>query len=210
MRLSDLFGGAHADLTTFPDPPTDLPAEAPGTTRTVVLGGGCFWCTEAVFLPLDGVTGVISGYAGGAAGTANYQAVCSGTTGHAEVIQVTFEPARISYGQILKVFFSVAHDPTQLNRQGADRGTQYRSAIFVADDAERAVAEAYIAHLNAAKAFPARIATTVEPLDAFYPAEAYHQNFAARNPGQPYVEAVALPKVEKLRHYYGDRLKPGV
>lgn len=207
MQLSDLFGGAHADLAVFPSPASDVPA-AGAATQSIVLGGGCFWCTEAVFLPLDGVLSVVSGYAGGAADTANYQAVCSGTTGHAEVIQVTFDPSRISYGQLLKVFFSVAHDPTQLNRQGGDRGTQYRSAVFVTTAEERAVVAAYIAQLNAAHALPSPIVTTVEPLETFYPAEAYHQNFAARNPAQPYVAAVALPKVEKLRKYFGSQLRP--
>lgn len=207
MRLSDLFGGAHADLAGFPDPLQDLPPAPDGAAQSVVLAGGCFWCTEAVFLPLEGVLGVTSGYAGGTAATANYQAVCSGTTNHAEAIKVSYGPARISYGQILKVFFSVAHDPTQLNRQGADRGRQYRSAIFVAGDAERAVAEAYIAQLSAAKVFDDPIVTTIEPLEAFYEAEAYHQNFVARNPAQPYVAAVAAPKVEKLRQAYPEKLK---
>ena len=209
MKLSDLFGGAHADLTTFPDPVQDLPADPSGGPRAVVLAGGCFWCTEAVFLPLEGVLGVTSGYAGGTASTANYQAVCSGATDHAEVIRVSYDPSRISFGQLLKVFFSVAHDPTQLNRQGADRGRQYRSAIFVADATERAVAEAYIAQLNAARVFDGPIVTTIEPLDAFYEAEAYHQDFVARNPAQPYVAAVATPKVEKLKKAYPDKLKPG-
>lgn len=207
MHLSDLFGGQHSDLAAFPDPPRDVPAGPAGAAQSAVLAGGCFWCTEAVLLPLDGVTEVVSGYAGGTAQTANYEAVCSGSTGHAEVIRVTFDPHRISFGQILKVFFAVAHDPTQLNRQGADRGRQYRSAIFPVDAAQRDVATAYIGHLTSAGAFPAPIVTAVEPLEAFYPAEAYHQNFAARNPAQPYVAAVALPKVEKLRQYFGDKLK---
>jgi peptide-methionine (S)-S-oxide reductase len=175
--------------------------------QTAVLAGGCFWCTEAVFLPLDGVLSVVSGYIGGQADTANYHAVCSGTTGHAEAIAVSFRPDQITYGQILQVFFAVAHDPTQLNRQGADRGTQYRSAIFPVDDEQRAVAEAYIAQLNAAKVYPDPIVTTVEPLGTFYPAEDYHQNYAARNPNQPYVAAVALPKMDKLHKYFGDRVK---
>ena len=148
-----------------------------------------------------------SGYIGGAASTANYEAVCSGTTGHAEAIAVDFDPDVVSYGQLLKVFFAVAHDPTQLNRQGGDRGTQYRSAIFPVDDAQRDVAQAYIAQLTAAKAFDSPIVTTVEPQGTFYPAEAYHQNFVARNPAQPYVAAVALPKVAKLEAYFGDKLK---
>ena len=162
MKLSKLFGDHGPELQAFPDPARDVRPEA-SQARTAILAGGCFWCTEAVFLPLDGVTGVTSGYIGGSEATANYQAVCSGTTGHAEAIAVAFDPAVISFGQLLKVFFAVAHDPTQLNRQGGDRGTQYRSAIFPADDEQRAVAEAYIAQLTEAKAFPDPIVTTVEP-----------------------------------------------
>ena len=205
MKVAKLFGDHGPELTAFPDPVRDL---GPGDSqaRTAILAGGCFWCTEAVFLPLDGVTGVTSGYIGGAAATANYEAVCAGTTGHAEAIAVAFDPAVISYGQLLKVFFAVAHDPTQLNRQGADRGTQYRSAIFPADDAQRDVAQAYIAQLTAGQVFPDPIVTTVEP-GTFYPAEVYHQNFVARNPAQPYVAAVALPKVAKLEAAFPERLK---
>ena len=206
MQLSKLFGGGDPDLVRFPDPVLDVSAST-ATVHTAVLAGGCFWCTEAVFLPLDGVQAVVSGYIGGEAGTANYQAVCSGSTGHAEAIQITFDPAVVTFGQLLKVFFSVAHDPTQLNRQGGDRGTQYRSAIFPADGEQTAVAEAYIAQLNAAEAFPSPVVTTVESAGPFYAAEGYHQNFAARNPAQPYVAAVALPKVDKLQKYFGDRLK---
>ncbi len=208
MQVSKLFGGENFDVSRFPDPAVDMP---PGSepTEVAVLAGGCFWCTEAVFLPLDGVQSVVSGYIGGTAATANYQAVCSGTTGHAEAIQVTFAQAIISYGQILKVFFAVAHDPTQLNRQGADRGTQYRSAVFPTGPEQRAVAEAYIGQLNAAGAYPAPIVTTVESASPFYPGEPYHQNFAARNPAQPYVAAVALPKVDKLHRYFAERLKRG-
>ena len=205
MKLSTLFGEHGPDLRAFPDPEHDVQT-GPGAARTAVLAGGCFWCTEAVFLPLEGVTGVTSGYIGGAADTANYQAVCSGTTGHAEAIAVAFDPAVISYGQLLKVFFAVAHDPTQLNRQGNDRGTQYRSAIFPADDAQREVAEDYIRQLTAAKVFTDPIATTVES-GTFYPAEAYHQDFVNRNPAQPYVAAVALPKVAKLEAAFPEKLK---
>ena len=206
MQISDLFGGGVDDLKNFPAPNLDVAPRSAGL-QTAVLAGGCFWCTEAVFLPLQGVTSVVSGYIGGAAQTANYEAVCSGTTGHAEAIQVTFDPSLISYGQLLRVFFAVAHDPTQLNRQGNDRGTQYRSAIFPADAEQRAVAEAYIAQLTAAGVFAAPLATTVEPAAPFYPAETYHQNYAARNPHQPYVAAVAAPKVDKLQKYFADRLK---
>jgi peptide-methionine (S)-S-oxide reductase len=208
MRVSKLFTDHGPELSRFPDPARDV-APGAGSARSAILAGGCFWCTEAVFLSLDGVTGVTSGYIGGSAATANYQAVCSGTTGHAEAITVDFDPAIISYGQLLKVFFAVAHDPTQLNRQGADRGTQYRSAIFPLDDEQRVVAEEYIAQLEAAQVFPDRIVTAIEPAGTFYPAEGYHQNFAARNPAQPYVAAVALPKVAKLEAAFPDKLKGG-
>jgi peptide-methionine (S)-S-oxide reductase len=191
----------------FPDPAVDIePAARPGTA-TIVLAGGCFWCVEAVYLQLDGVLKVASGYAGGTAETANYRTVCSGTTNHAEVVQITYDPSRITFGQILKVFFYVAHDPTELNRQGNDLGRQYRSAIFHADERQREVAAAYIRQLDAARVFPRPIVTTLEPLEAFYEAEAYHQNYAARNPSQPYVTAVAAPKVEKLRSKLPDWLK---
>lgn len=206
MQISSLFGGDHGDLKDFPSPALDVAPRGPAP-QVALLAGGCFWCTEAVFLPLDGVTEVVSGYVGGEAATANYEAVCSGTTGHAEAIRVTFDPERLSFGQILRVFFAVAHDPTQLNRQGHDRGTQYRSAVFPQDEEQAAVTRAYIAQLDAAKAYPDRIVTTIEPALPFYPAEGYHQNYAARNPGQPYVAAVALPKVEKLRRYFPGRLK---
>lgn len=206
MQLSSLFGGHGPDLAAFPPPAVDVVPRG-AEPQEAVLAGGCFWCTEAVFLPLDGVTGVVSGYIGGAGDTANYEAVCSGTTGHAEAIRVAFRPDVITYGQILQVFFAVAHDPTQLNRQGNDRGTQYRSAIFPVDEEQRTVAAAYIAQLDAAKVFPSPIATTVESATTFHEAERYHQNYAARNPNQPYVAAVALPKVDKLQRYFGDRLK---
>jgi peptide-methionine (S)-S-oxide reductase len=173
-----------------------------------ILAGGCFWCTEAVFRQLDGVSTVESGYTGDSAHTANYEAVCSGQTDHAEAIRIEFDPRRISYGRLLKVFFSVAHDPTQLIRQGNDRGRQYRSAIFPADMQQREIAEAYLAQLQAAGVFSAPIATTIEPLDVFYPAETYHQDYAARNPNQPYIAAVSAPKVTKLRKLHPDLLKP--
>ena len=194
-------------MATLPVPKIDLsPAEEP-RPATVVLAGGCFWCVEAVFLPVDGVEGVRSGYAGDSQATATYQAVCSGQTNHAEVIEVTYDPDRVSLGRLLQLFFGVAHDPTQLNRQGHDRGRQYRSAIFYNSPRQREVAEAYIAQLNAAKAFPQPIVTTVEPLDAFYEAEPYHQNYAARNPAQPYILFTALPKVEKLKETFPEVLK---
>jgi peptide-methionine (S)-S-oxide reductase len=202
----DLPGAFHAKAA-FPDPVRDL-AAVPGAGRAeAVFAGGCFWCTEAVFRQLDGVLDVVSGYAGGSAATANYEAVCSGRTGHAEAIRIVYDPERISYGQLLKVFFSAAHDPTQLNRQGNDRGAQYRSAIFFADEQEQAVAQAYVEQLNAAKLFDAPIATTLEPLEHFYVAESYHQDFAARNPNQPYIAAVSAPKVAKVRALYPNKLR---
>ena len=208
MKLSELFGGdAGVPADQFPDPAVDIPPDPTGTPQSVVLAGGCFWCTEAVFVKLDGVMGVVSGYAGGTADTADYQAVCSGTTDHAEVIRVRYDSSRISFGQILKVFFAVAHDPTHVNRQGNDIGRQYRSAIFYANDDQKRVAEAYIAQLTAAKVFTAPIATTLEPLEQFFEAEDYHQDFVARNPHQPYVAAVALPKVQKLEKAFKDKLK---
>lgn len=176
-------------------------------TQTAVFGGGCFWCTEAVFAKLEGVLGVTSGYAGGTADTADYKSVCSGTTDHAEVIRVRFDPARISYGQVLKVFFAVAHDPTHLNRQGHDIGRQYRSVVFHTDEAQRRVAETYIRQLTDAKAYADPIVTTLEPIEAFHEAELYHQDFAARNPAQPYVAAVAMPKVKKLEKSFAGKLK---
>ena len=191
----------------FPDPLVDADAADGGGEQVAVLAGGCFWCVEAVYAELDGVLSVTSGYAGGTAETADYQTVCSGTTDHAEAVQVRFDPKRISYGQILKLFFSIAHDPTQLNRQGADVGRQYRSAIFYADEQQKRVAEAYIEQLNRAGVLRGPIVTQLQPLEAFYEAEAYHQGYAARNPAQPYIAAVAMPKVRKLRKHFAERLK---
>jgi peptide-methionine (S)-S-oxide reductase len=200
--------GRHLAPHEFPDPLID---SSPGAgPRLAVLAGGCFWCTEAVFKELDGVLEVTSGYSGGTADTADYETVCSGQTGHAEAIQVHYDPARVSYGQLLKVFFSVAHDPTQLNRQGADQGRQYRSAIFYTDDEQKRVAEAYIQQLNQAGAFDKPIVTEVASLEAFYDAEAYHQDYAERHPMQPYVLFTAAPKVEKLRKSFAERLKAPV
>jgi peptide-methionine (S)-S-oxide reductase len=208
MKLSDLFGGsAGVPADQFPDPAIDVPPDPTGTPQSIVLGGGCFWCTEAVFVKLDGVISVVSGYAGGSADTADYKSVCSGTTDHAEVIRVRFDSSRITLGQILKVFFAAAHDPTHLNRQGNDMGRQYRSAVFYANEDQRRVAAAYLKQLADAKVFEAPIATTLEPLEQFFEAEDYHQSFVARNPSQPYVAAVAMPKVKKLEKAFGDRLK---
>lgn len=168
---------------------------------TAVFAGGCFWCTEAAFEQLAGVTDVTSGYAGGARETANYRAVCGGDTGHAEVIRITYDPQKISYDKLLDVFFD-AHDPTTLNRQGNDVGTQYRSAIFYADEQERQAAEVKIKALNAAGAFSNPIVTTLEPLVEFFPAEDYHQDYARHNPDQPYIQSHAIPKACKIREKY--------
>ena len=188
----------------FPDP--ELDPEASGE-QAVVLAGGCFWCVEAVYVEVDGVLGVTSGYAGGTAETADYQTVCSGTTNHAEAVQVRFDPKRISFGQVLKLFFSVAHDPTTLNRQGADVGRQYRSAIFYTDADQKRVAEAYIEQLDRSNVFSGKIVTELQPLDEFFVGEEYHQGYAAAHPNQPYIAAVAMPKVQKLRKYFGGKLK---
>ena len=199
--------GKRAGLRDFPDPVFD-PAETAAAPRLAVLAGGCFWCVEAVYRELEGVLAVVSGYSGGSAQTADYEAVCTGRTDHAEVVQIQYDPARVSFGRLLKIFFAVAHDPTQLNRQGNDIGRQYRSAVFYADAGQKAVAEAYIQQLDAAQVFDAPIATKLEPLEAFFEAEAYHQNYAALHPRQPYIAAIAAPKVEKLRAYFSEALKP--
>lgn len=192
-----LIGASILMAAGFPDPTID--DKNLHGKETAVLAGGCFWCVEAVFQQITGVERVVSGYSGGEAATAHYEMVSTGTTGHAESVQVTFNQEKISYGQILKVFFDVAHDPTQLNRQGPDRGPQYRSAIFYSSAEQKRIAEAYIKQLDDAKVFRAPIVTQVVPLKAFYPAEEHHQNFCNRNPRNPYVLGVAMPKVEKVK-----------
>ncbi len=183
------------------------PAPAGSGDRLATLAGGCFWCVEAVYRQLDGVSGVVNGYAGGTAESADYHTVSSGRTGHAEAVQIHYDPSRISYGELLRVFFSIAHDPTTKDRQGADVGPQYRSEIFAADDAEREVAARYIAQLDAAHVFDAPIVTKVSRLDRFYVGEDYHQNYAATHANEPYIQFVAAPKVAKLKRYFADRLK---
>jgi peptide-methionine (S)-S-oxide reductase len=198
---------AHVSPEDFPDPTNDSAlAEKPGQSRAV-LAGGCFWCVEAVYKNLQGVSSVKSGYAGGSAETADYETVSAGRTDHAEAVEVLYDPSRISYGQILKVFFSIAHDPTQLNRQGPDTGRQYRSAIFYIDDEQKRVAEGYIGQLNKARVFDKPIVTEITPLEAFFEAETYHQDYAARNPLNPYIVFNAQPKVRKLRSYQAAREK---
>ncbi len=176
------------------------------TLQKATLAGGCFWCLEAVFDELKGVISVESGYAGGHVPNPSYQAVCTGMTGHAEVVQVTFDPSVVSYEDLLRVFFTI-HDPTTLNRQGADVGTQYRSAIFTHDDAQRAAAEAVIREIGDSKLWANPIVTEVKPLDKFYVAENYHQEYFVNNPNQPYCRVVIEPKVAKFRKHFVDRLK---
>lgn len=193
------------NASAIPDSPIDIPSTV--EPQSVVLAGGCFWCVEAVYRQLRGVREIVSGYAGGAADTANYRAVCTGRTGHAEVVKITFDSAVLTLGQLLKIFFVVAHDPTELNRQGNDVGTQYRSAIFYSNQQQHDVAAAYIQKLDVARIFSEAIVTTLEPLENFYLAEDYHQDYAALNPKQPYIACVALPKVEKLRATFPEMLK---
>jgi peptide-methionine (S)-S-oxide reductase len=183
--------------------PVKVLAQAAGSDRsTAVFSGGCFWGVDAVFKHVKGVSKVVSGYAGGAADTANYETVSTGTTGHAESVQVTYDPSKVSYGDLLKVFFFVAHDPTELNRQGPDSGTQYRSSIFYETDAQKKMADDYVAQLDQKHAFPEPIVTKVVPLSGFYPAEDYHQNYLAQHPYQPYIIFNDLPKLERLQKDY--------
>jgi peptide-methionine (S)-S-oxide reductase len=186
----------------FPDPAVEVTGPAAEGPQTAVLAGGCFWGVEGVFERIKGVTGAISGFAGGAKSTAHYEEVSTGRTGHAESVRITYDPSQITYGQLLKVFFSVVHDPTQLNRQGPDTGTQYRSAIFYANEDQKKVAEAYIKQLDEAKIFRHAIVTQVVPLNGFYPAEKYHQHFLDNNMTYPYIVYNDLPKIAALKKYY--------
>ncbi|MGN6728017.1 MAG: peptide-methionine (S)-S-oxide reductase MsrA [Tepidisphaeraceae bacterium] len=186
------------DYKSFPSPNEDLQIAANAGPQQMVIAGGCFWCMEAVFQNVPGVIKVVSGYSGGTKEEAKYDIVCSERTNHAEAIQITYDPAKTSYGKLLKIFFSIAHDPTTLNRQGADEGRSYRSAIFYANDDQKRVAGDYIKQLDQAKAFDSPIVTTLEPLTGFYPAEDYHQNYAREHPNQPYIQYNAAPKVQKL------------
>jgi peptide-methionine (S)-S-oxide reductase len=204
--LASLLIGSYLSAAEFPAPAVD-PAPANHTTTTAVFAGGCFWGVEAVFNRLNGVTNAVSGYAGGSQATARYEMVSTGTTGHAESVQVTYDPSRISYGKLLEVFFSVAHDPTELNRQGPDQGTQYRSAIFYMDGEQKQVAEAYIRQLNGAKVFQSAIVTQVVPLKSFYAAEGYHQHYLDHNTNNPYIVYNDLPKLKHLKEQYPDLLK---
>jgi peptide-methionine (S)-S-oxide reductase len=196
--------GCVALAAPLPDPVVDMPKAAAKGQATAVFAGGCFWGVDAVFKHVKGVTNVTSGYSGGAAKTAQYELVGTGATGHAESVQVVYDPSQITYGQLLKVFFSVAHDPTELNRQGPDVGTQYRSAIFYGDPDQLRVAKAYIAQLDAAKVFSQPIVTQLAPLNAFYAAEGYHQDYLAHHPENMYIVINDLPKLAALKKQFPD------
>jgi peptide-methionine (S)-S-oxide reductase len=192
---------AAEDAVIIPAPAMDAPADG---VQTVVLSGGCFWGVQGVFQHTAGVVNAVSGYAGGNKSTAQYDTVSTGTTGHAESVQVKYDPKKISYGKLLQIFFSVAHDPTQLNRQGPDSGTQYRSAIWTTTPEQKKVTDAYIAQLNAAKVYSKPIVTKVGPLEGFYPAEAYHQDYLTLHPSQPYIAYNDIPKVENLKKIFAE------
>jgi peptide-methionine (S)-S-oxide reductase len=191
---------------SFPAPPA-TPVESASGPQTAVFAGGCFWGVEGVFEKMKGVTNAVSGYSGGEAKTAHYETVENGRTGHAESVQVTYDPSKVSYGQLLEIFFAVAHDPTEKNRQGPDTGPQYRSVIFYANEQQKQIAEAYIHEIDAAKVFHAPIVTEVVPLRAFYPAEAYHQKFLQRNPDYPYIVYNDLPKLDHLKKQFPELTK---
>lgn len=214
LLISGLFFGIlslaiHPTARTIPDPAIDIPKVASSipTTARAVFSGGCFWGLEAMFEEVRGVKDVQTGYSGGTAATANYARVSGGGTDHAESIEITYDPAQVSYGELLKIFFSVGHDPTQMNRQGADVGRQYRSAVFATTPDQKQVAAAYIQQLKESGAFDQAIATEVNDFDQFYPAENYHQDFVKRNPAHPYVLVHDIPKLQKFRQTYPDLLK---
>jgi len=211
FAIVSLAGGAcgwpSVDISAVPEPSQDLQIPSGSMHQSAVFSGGCFWCTEAVYEQVEGVTDVVSGYAGGKPEDATYRSVSSGKTDHAEVIRITYDPNRTTYGRLLKVFFAVAHDPTQLNRQGPDIGHQYRSAIFHESIEQKQVADAYIRQLEEAKVFDRAIVTTLEPLEQFFPAEPNHQNFVHLNPNHPYVRQHALPKVRKVRKHFANHVR---
>ena len=193
-----------APKTPIPPAKVDVSLAPASSKQTAVFAGGCFWGTQAVFERVKGVVKTTVGYAGGSSSTATYAQVTTETTGHAESVEVVYDPSKITYGQLLRVFFSVAHDPTQLNRQGADVGTSYRSAIFYLNDDQRRIAAAYIAQLDSAKVFPGRIVTQLTPLKGFYRAEEYHQDYALHNPNDPYIQVCDRPKIEMLKQQFPD------
>jgi peptide-methionine (S)-S-oxide reductase len=186
----------------FPDPALDVPAASTQGVQKAVLSGGCFWGVQGVFERVKGVQEAVAGYAGGDKSTAEYETVSTGRTGHAESVEITYDPRQVTYGQLLKIYFSVVTDPTELNRQGPDTGPQYRSVIFYMNDDQRRVAEAYINQLNAAKVFSKKIVTQVVPYKGFYPAEAYHQHFLDKHPTYPYIAINDMPKVAALKKEY--------
>lgn len=200
-------GSPATGSVALPNPSVDAPLALTPGKQTAVLAGGCFWGIQAVFQHVKGVKEATSGYSGGSVASPDYEEVSSGNTGHAESVKITFDPSQVSYGQLLKVFFSVAHDPTELNRQGPDSGTQYRSVIFYGNEEQQRIAEAYIVQLQQAKLFSAPIVTQVVPLKAFYVAEAYHQNYATLHPDNPYIAINDAPKVEHLRLQLPDLYK---
>ena len=204
LVLAGTVACSAGNTVAMPAPATDEARASKPGKQTAVISGGCFWGVQAVFQHVKGVISATSGYSGGSAKTAEYEVVSNGETGHAESVQIVYDPSQITYGELLRVFFSVAHDPTQLNRQGPDEGTQYRSSIFYSNDEQKRIAEAYIAQLDQAKIFPRRIVTQVVPLKAFYPAEAYHQNYATLHPNQPYIVYNDAPKVDHLRQEFPD------
>jgi peptide-methionine (S)-S-oxide reductase len=191
----------------IPAPTEDLPPAAGASSQRAIFAGGCFWGVQGVFQHLQGVSRVVAGYSGGTAETAKYDLVSGGRTRHAESVEITYDPSRISYGKLLQVFFSVAHDPTQLDRQGPDHGPQYRSAIFAATPEQARIARAYIAQLDQAKAYPSRIVTTVDDQPSFFMAEAYHQDFMTEHPSHPYIVVHDLPKIDELKRLFGDRYR---
>jgi peptide-methionine (S)-S-oxide reductase len=203
LTFAGIFASAgERSAVVLPNPTVDESMSAKSGQATAVFAGGCFWGVQAVFQHVKGVVSATSGYSGGPSIAAEYEVVSTGTTGHAESVKVVYDPAKITYGQLLKVFFSVAHDPTELNRQGPDQGTQYRSVIFYSSDQQKRIAQAYIAQLDQAKVFPHAIVTQVVPLKAFYPAEAYHQNYATLHPDNPYIKYNDLPKVAHLQQQF--------
>lgn len=217
MGLAALLAAASLSYTISPaigaerafiiaPPAQDEPA-SPSGKETAVFAGGCFWGVQAVFQHVKGVSQALSGYAGGQANTAQYDEVSMGDTGHAEAVKITYDPAQVTYGQLLQIYFSVAHDPTQLNRQGPDTGTQYRSTIFAANSQQHQIAQAYIAQLNKSGVYPKALATTIEDQKTFYPAEAYHQDYLVHHPHSPYIVINDLPKVENLAKTFGDRYR---
>jgi peptide-methionine (S)-S-oxide reductase len=202
LRPAIQTSNAATQLTAVPAPAVDEPAPSGTSSETAVLAGGCFWGVQGVFQHVKGVTEAQSGYAGGDQETANYPSVSEGDTGHAESVRITYDPAQVTFGQLLRVYFSVVQDPTELNRQGPDEGTQYRSTIFAQDDTQKRVAEAYIAQLGQAAVFPAPIVTTVSPKAEFFPAEEHHQDFLNSNPTYPYIAINDMPKVDGLKQLF--------